>query len=79
MKCEICKTIEKLGLDPATHDPWMCADSKSPRLVLEAKRNEADALVYEPAGILPPGLERRANAVPEMMNRDLCFLQHQAG
>ncbi|MBZ5507340.1 MAG: hypothetical protein LAO78_17920 [Acidobacteriia bacterium] len=34
MKCEICKTIEKLGLDPATHDRWMCADSHSPRLVL---------------------------------------------
>ncbi|HEX3155801.1 MAG TPA: hypothetical protein VHV32_14325 [Candidatus Angelobacter sp.] len=29
MKCEICKTIEKLGLDPATHDPWVCADSRS--------------------------------------------------
>ena len=35
MKCEICKTIEKLGLDPATHDPWMCADAKSPRLVFK--------------------------------------------
>jgi hypothetical protein len=34
MKCEICKTIEKLGLDPATHEQWMCADAKSPRLVL---------------------------------------------
>ncbi|MCU1219220.1 MAG: hypothetical protein JWM08_2275 [Candidatus Angelobacter sp.] len=35
MKCEICKTIEKLGLDPATHEPWMCADSKSPRLAFK--------------------------------------------
>jgi hypothetical protein len=35
MKCEICKTIEKLGLDPATHEPWACADSKSPRLMLK--------------------------------------------
>jgi hypothetical protein len=35
MKCEICTTIEKLGLDPATHEPWMCADSKSPRLVFK--------------------------------------------
>jgi hypothetical protein len=34
MKCEICKTIEKLGLDPATHELWACADSKSPRLFL---------------------------------------------
>jgi hypothetical protein len=34
MKCEICKTIEKLGLDPAAHELWACADSRSPRLVL---------------------------------------------
>jgi len=31
MKCEICKTIEKLGLAPATHEPWVCADSWSAR------------------------------------------------
>jgi hypothetical protein len=35
MKCEICKTIEKLGLDPAAHELWACADSKSPRLFLQ--------------------------------------------
>ncbi|HLY99029.1 MAG TPA: hypothetical protein VKT33_08180 [Candidatus Angelobacter sp.] len=35
MKCEICKTIEKLGLGPATHEQWMCADAKSPRLALK--------------------------------------------
>jgi len=38
MKCEICKTIEKLGLDPATHDPWVCADSRSPGLALRKAR-----------------------------------------
>jgi hypothetical protein len=35
MKCEICKTIESLGLDPATHDIWVCADSKSPKLAFK--------------------------------------------
>lgn len=35
MKCEICKTIEKLGLDPATHDQWICADARSPRLAFQ--------------------------------------------
>jgi hypothetical protein len=30
MKCEICKTIEKLGLDSKAHESWMCADSHSP-------------------------------------------------
>jgi hypothetical protein len=35
MKCEICKTIESLGLDPNAHDNWICADAKSPRLVLK--------------------------------------------
>ena len=29
MKCEICKTIERLGLDPSTHDMWFCLDSVS--------------------------------------------------
>jgi hypothetical protein len=32
MKCEICKTIEKMGLDPEAHDLWMCADARSPQL-----------------------------------------------
>lgn len=35
MKCEICRTIEKFGLDPAAHDMWHCADNKSPRLMIE--------------------------------------------
>jgi hypothetical protein len=34
MKCEICKTIERLGLAPKTHEMWACADSHSPRLLL---------------------------------------------
>jgi hypothetical protein len=35
MKCEICKAIAKLGLDEQAHDLWICADKKSPRLMLE--------------------------------------------
>jgi hypothetical protein len=35
MKCEICKIIQKLGLDPHTHEPWACADARSPRLALK--------------------------------------------
>lgn len=35
MKCEICKTMEKLGLDPATHEQWACADAISPSLMLK--------------------------------------------
>jgi hypothetical protein len=35
MKCEICKAIEKLGLDESAHDLWACADAKSPREILE--------------------------------------------
>ncbi len=38
MKCEICKTIEKLGLDPRAHEIWVCADSHSPRLALRKVR-----------------------------------------
>lgn len=27
MKCEICKTIERLGLDDSAHDIWHCTDA----------------------------------------------------
>jgi len=27
MKCEICTTIERLGLDESAHDLWHCADA----------------------------------------------------
>lgn len=29
MKCEICKTIERLGLDSSAHDLWYCADGRT--------------------------------------------------
>ena len=28
MQCEICNTIERLGLDPSAHDLWFCCDPK---------------------------------------------------
>lgn len=31
MKCEICKTIERLGLDASAHDLWYCADAAAAR------------------------------------------------
>ena len=32
MKCEICKTIAKLGLDESAHELWVCADARSARI-----------------------------------------------
>jgi hypothetical protein len=32
MKCEICKTIERLGLDDSAHDLWYCADASAKKL-----------------------------------------------
>lgn len=32
MKCEICKTIERLGLDASAHDLWYCADGRTNKL-----------------------------------------------
>jgi hypothetical protein len=29
MKCEICKTIERLGLDPSAHELWFCSERYS--------------------------------------------------
>jgi hypothetical protein len=51
MKCEICKTIEKLGLDPATHDPWMCADSKSPKLAFTHVKVAIHHLYHEVSAV----------------------------
>jgi hypothetical protein len=38
MKCEICKTIEKLDLNPEAHDLWVCSDAWSPRITLRKAR-----------------------------------------
>ena len=35
MKCEICKTIERLGLDNSAHDLWYCADARANKLSLQ--------------------------------------------
>jgi len=37
MKCEICRTIERLGLEESAHDLWYCADAK-PRKALALHR-----------------------------------------
>ncbi len=29
MNCEICKTIERLGLDDSAHDLWFCVDGRT--------------------------------------------------
>jgi hypothetical protein len=52
MKCEICRTIEKLGLDPATHEQWMCADVKSPRLILRKAQVSIHHLWQEVSALL---------------------------
>ena len=28
MNCEVCKAIERLGLDASAHDWWFCADGR---------------------------------------------------
>ena len=32
MNCEICKTIERLGLDESAHDYWHCTGPRARRL-----------------------------------------------
>src|SRR5215469_3703414 len=38
MKCEICKTIERLGLDDSAHDLWHCADAGLVRTTVRQSR-----------------------------------------
>jgi hypothetical protein len=49
MKCEVCKAIDKLGLDPAVHELWACADSRSPRIALRKARVSVHHLYYHVA------------------------------
>ena len=35
MNCEVCKVIEKLGLDMSAHDMWFCVDGQSDRRDIE--------------------------------------------
>jgi hypothetical protein len=49
MKCEICNTIERLGLDPSAHELWACADSRSPRLALRKMHVSIDHVYHRVA------------------------------
>ncbi|HKD79275.1 MAG TPA: hypothetical protein VKH81_06240 [Candidatus Angelobacter sp.] len=39
MKCEICKTIERLGLDDSAHDLWYCPDASPARTAIRHCRS----------------------------------------
>jgi len=40
MKCEVCKAIEKLGLDGSVHESWYCVDvEESSRLAVTMKKS----------------------------------------
>jgi hypothetical protein len=38
MKCEICKTIERLGLEDSAHDLWYCSDAGVTKTTLRRSR-----------------------------------------
>lgn len=41
MECEICRTIERLGLDRSAHDLWFCTDPQpTARAALGARIKE---------------------------------------
>jgi hypothetical protein len=50
MKCEICKTIEKLELNPEAHDLWVCSDVWSPRITLRKARISIHHFCHEVGG-----------------------------
>jgi hypothetical protein len=39
MKCEICKTIARLGLEDSAHDLWYCADAGPAKTALRRSRS----------------------------------------
>jgi len=47
MNCEICRTIERLGLEKSAHDLWYCADKQPAKATLRRERPEAEQFVRE--------------------------------
>jgi len=45
MKCEVCKTIARLGLEDSAHDLWYCSDA--PGTKLQEQRRHAEKFVRE--------------------------------
>jgi len=42
MKCEICRAIERLGLEESAHDLWYCVDGRAKRVVARKTRPEME-------------------------------------
>ncbi len=39
MKCDVCKAIERLGLDESAHELWHCADAGLVKTATRKSRN----------------------------------------
>jgi hypothetical protein len=39
MKCEVCKTIARLGLDDSAHDLWYCTDAGVAKTTVRRSRS----------------------------------------
>ncbi|HZD95273.1 MAG TPA: hypothetical protein VE133_13520 [Candidatus Sulfotelmatobacter sp.] len=48
MKCEICRAIERLGLEPSAHELWYCPDAVTKKAALRrASRPELEQFARE--------------------------------
>ncbi|PYP85543.1 MAG: hypothetical protein DMG65_20660 [Candidatus Angelobacter sp. Gp1-AA117] len=47
MNCEICRTIERLGLEESAHDLWYCADAQPTKPTLRRERAEAEQFLRQ--------------------------------
>jgi len=52
MKCEICRTIERLGLEASAHDLWYCVDAEAKKAALRRERPELEKLLREAGAFL---------------------------
>lgn len=48
MKCEICNTIERLGLNPSAHDMWFCSACEQ-TISKRSRRETLETLVVKAA------------------------------
>jgi hypothetical protein len=72
MSCEICKIIERQGLDASAHDWWYCCDSAPRRRCRKALRRLTQRWVR----LIAVERRRVRNSAPCAISRELKLLSY---
>jgi hypothetical protein len=78
MSCEICKIIERKGLDPSAHDWWFCSDAAQRRGCRTAFILRRTSRHFRARWLRSMALGRRHDktSAPLALSRELKFLSY---